>query len=172
MVDLDLSGTRRAVLGALVANYESTGEAVDAATVAGDVDRAPGTVRNVMGTLQSVELVESVRGPTGGYRPTATAYDVVDRGDTPAVLAAGYDRLDVRVQAVTFVGVHLPDQCRARLVLREPATHVGPGDAVAVGPVSPAGLLLAGEVVTVDAASCDLFLDVAHLEAPAEPPER
>ncbi len=69
MVSIDLNNSQRTMLTTLVNRYQQTGEAVTGETIAEEIDRNPGTVRNQMQSLTSLGLVEGIPGPTGGYKP-------------------------------------------------------------------------------------------------------
>lgn len=174
-MNIELSDIQKQVLTALVTAHRSADYPIKADTVASAVDRAPGSVRNVMGRLSDLGLVEGTRGPAGGYEPTDRAFEAIDRvpgedGDTVTV-AYGSERLDVAVERVELLGVHHPDQCRARIHLRRSVHRFHTGDPVAVGPTPVGGLLLAGEIVATHPSDGQLVVDVAQMETPSRATE-
>lgn len=170
MASLDLSGSQRQILKTLVNDYQRTDDPVKGDRVADVVDRTPGTVRNQMQSLKSLGLVEGVPGPKGGYRPTETAFSVLDREDlderATVTLSGEYDRLDVTVSDIDFPNVNHPEECTARVDLQATADHLDVGDPVVVGPTPQARLVVGGRVEAINGTADELRLDVTVLEAP------
>ncbi|RQG97759.1 Rrf2 family transcriptional regulator [Natrarchaeobius chitinivorans] len=168
MPTIDLTNSQRAILSALINDYQGTDAPVPAKTIAAAIDREPRTVRNQMSNLSALKLVESVSGPHGGYEPTDVAYEVLDRNPVEdpetAVLAQEFDRVDAVVDTITFTNVHHPDVCRVRIRFLESVQGFDEGDAIAIGTTSTVDLLLAGEVEAVEPSRNRILLDVARLE--------
>jgi predicted transcriptional regulator len=172
MEHADLSDSQRRLLTALVDVHRSTASPVKAATIADEVGNSATTVRNQIQSLTALGLVEGIQGPKGGYRPTAEAYDVLDRQDLDEpeqlTLAREFGRVDATVEEIDFLDVNDPETCVARVRFDAADHGFETGDAVAFGPTPVAGLLLAGEVVEVRDSGEELLLKVAAMEAPAE----
>lgn len=167
---MDITESQREILNELVNGYERREEPVPAPDLADATDRHVGTIRGLMQLLKSIDLVEGVAGPDGGYVPTETAFETLDRrrGDDGETLglAHEYERADVAVEEVRFTAVHHPDKCVATVTLRESVGRFGVGDPVVVGPTPMAGLAIAGAVEAVDEGRNELRLAVGRLEAP------
>jgi predicted transcriptional regulator len=174
MATIDLTTSQRQTLTALVNSYRPDDGPVKAQTVAEHVDRTLGTVQNQMQRLSQLGVVDGVSGPSGGYKPTELAYEVLDRepvdDSADLTLAHGYDRVDVTVDEIRFTNVHHPESCRARIHLQQSVDQFSVGQAVAVGPTPMAKLVVAGEIEAVDDTTNTLLLEVAQIEAPVDQP--
>lgn len=170
MVQIDLTSRQRSILTELVNEYQETESPVTAKQLAEALDRDAGTLRNQMQSLTSLGLAEGIPGPKGGYEPTATAYDVLDRDQLEdpetVTLARDFDRVDATVDEIEFTNVHHPETCRARVRFQQSLRDLSEGDEVAIGPTPVSDLVLAGIVVAVDESVNKVILDVAQLEAP------
>jgi len=157
MSRIQLSSSQERVLTALVNLSEGREAPVQGREIADAIDRNPGTVRNRMGSLSTLGLVEGVAGPDGGYIPTDEAYDALgierleDAATTP-VEREGDPVEDVTVAEIDLSSVANPELCRAELVIRGPVGPFDAGDHVTVGPTPATGLRLSG---TVDATNVD-----------------
>ncbi|MGB9932252.1 HTH domain-containing protein [Haloarcula amylolytica] len=176
MVSIDLNNSQRTMLTTLVNKYQQTGEAVTGETIADEIDRNPGTVRNQMQSLTSLGLVEGIPGPTGGYKPTSEAFDAIDRQQIDeaesVVVAHDYERVGVTVEEINFTNVHDPEKCRARFHLQSSVQDFSEGQAVILGPTPISKLVVAGTIVAVDESNSEILLDVAKIEAPVEEPNK
>jgi predicted transcriptional regulator len=174
MATIDLTTSQQQTLTALVNNYQPGEGPVKTQTVAENVDRTTGTVQNQMQRLSQLGVVEGVSGPSGGYKPTKIAYEVLDRepvdDSTDLTLAHGYDRIDVTVDEIRFTNVHHPDTCRARIHLQQSVEQFSVGQPVAVGPTPLSKLVIAGEIEAVDGTTNTLLLEIAQIEAPVDQP--
>jgi len=161
------------MLTALVNLAENVDRPISGKEIADSIDRKAGTVRNRMQSLRSLQLVEGVPGPDGGYVPTDDAYDVLgidrmDGAETTPVAVDGTPVEGVNVESIDLSSVANPELCRAELVLRGPVGPFETGDHVTVGPTPATGLELSG---TVDATNVDgntLLLRVDGMETPVE----
>jgi len=178
---MELTTSQRELLTTLANEYEDRdedegGSWVKSGALADAAGRNPGTVRNRMGPLRSLGLVEGRAGRDGGYRPTDRAFEVLGRRRFDAAetlgVAHGYERLDVTVDEIAFTSVHHPERCRARLRLHDAVSRFDPGDPVVVGPTPEAGLVVAGSVAARREGTSELLLDVARLEAPFRAEDR
>jgi hypothetical protein len=168
---MDLTGPQREILATLIDGYDETGEPRTADDLAAALDRHPGTIHNHMQVLRTLDLVEGITGPRGGYEPTDRAVEAMSgdgAGGDAVTVAHEYERLSLTVEEVRFPTVHSPTACRARVRFREPVSGVGAGDPVVVGPTPCSRLVLAGEVCLFDDAENELLLDVTSAEAPVE----
>jgi len=173
MSHAQLSESQRRILTALVNEFQQTDEPVKAQHIAETIDRDPGSIRNQMQSLKTLNLVEGVPGPAGGYRPTENAFAVLDRDrleDRETVTLSGnYDRIDVTVDEIDFTNVHHPETCTAHVHLQQSAGQIEPGDPVAIGPTPQSKLVIAGELEVINDTADELVVDVAVAEAPLSP---
>lgn len=169
---IDLTPTQQRLLRELVTLYRESDHPIKGADIAESVDRNPGTVRNQMQSLKTLQLVEGIPGPRGGYKPTATAYDTlsVQTVDEPAEVPLY--RNDARVDGAVVEEINLtsvlhPDQCRAEIELQG-STLFSEGDELTVGPTPLCDLRLEGVVNGVDTVNSTLVLAIDTMEAPSE----
>ena len=166
---IDLTSSQQRILTVLVNHYQATDAPIPAKDIANEVDREPRTVRNQMSSLKDLGLVEGIPGPAGGYKPTDTAYDILDRtaleDPETAVLAREFERVDAIVDQISFPNVHHPEVCRARIRFQQSIREFDEGDAIAIGAMPDSELLLAGEIEAIETTRNQIILDVARVEA-------
>lgn len=173
MSHAELSESQRRILTALVNDFQQTDEPVKAQRIAETIDRDAGSIRNQMQSLKTLNLVEGVPGPSGGYRPTEDAFAVLDRDRlddrAKVTLSGNYDRIDVTVDEIDFTNVQHPETCTAHVHLQQSAGQIEPGDPVAIGPTPNSNLVIAGELEVINDTADELVVDVAVAEAPLSP---
>ncbi|OTF10376.1 Rrf2 family transcriptional regulator [Halorubrum sp. SD612] len=172
MSEIELSSSQSRMLTALVNLAEGGDDPVQGREIADAIDRNPGTVRNRMGSLRTLGLVEGVAGPDGGYIPTDGAYDALDieRLDdaaTTPVEREGIPVEDVTVAEIDLSSVANPELCRAELVIRGPVGPFDAGDHVTVGPTPATGLRHSGVVDATNVDGNTLLVRVDGMETPA-----
>jgi len=168
--DIDLSTTQIQLLTALCNEHDVEDAPVTSGAVATVLDRSSGTIQNQLANLQSVGLVESMQGPTGGYRPTEAAYEVLDResldnAETVTVSQA-FERVDATVEAIDLTNVHHPTECTAHVHFQATLPAISIGDPIVVGPTPSSALVVAGEVTAVTETADEVVLDVRRIDAP------
>lgn len=167
---MDLTDSQQEILSVLVSEYQTNESPVTGEEIADALDQHPGTIRKQMQSLTALDLVTGIPGPGGGYKPTVNAYAVLDRQTLDEaeslILAREDERSDVTVEAIDFVNVHDPENCRADVTIQEDVTQFSIGDPIIIGPTPQSDLVLAGQVEEIDAGANQLHLDVARLEAP------
>lgn len=170
MAEITLTTAQRRTVTALVNAYQAGDSPVRAKTLAAEFGLETESVRRQMGNLRELDLVESVRGPKGGYRPTDAAYSAIDRraddDPEPSVLARDFERTDAIVDEVRFTNVHHPERCRAQLRFQQSVQPFDEGETIAVGIGPGTDLLLAGVIDAVQPTDNVLIVDVARLETP------
>lgn len=170
MGTVDISGAQKQILTALVNKYQQADAPVKGGQIAEVVDRAPGTVRNQMLSLRSLDLAEGISGRKGGYVPTENAFAVLDRDDldeqATVPLSHEYDRIDATVDEISFPNVVHPTECTARVHLQQSEPSIAVGDPLVVGPTPNAHLAVLGEVEVVNDTADEFLLDVTGMEAP------
>jgi len=175
MSSIELTSSQRDILSALVDLHREREDAVKGETIASEVGRNAGTIRNQMQSLKALQLVEGVPGPKGGYRPTTKAFEALDvqRMDDPAStpLSLEGDRQEsLNVQEIDLTSVHHPELCRAEVTVQGSIRHIGDGDSVTVGPTPLSKLVIEGTVDGKQEAANTLVLKIDGMEAPAEEP--
>src|SRR6056297_3248730 len=175
MSSIELTPSQRTILTALVNLYRAEEDAVKGESIAEEVDRNPGTIRNQMQSLKALQLVEGVPGPKGGYKPTVDAYEALDiqQLDTAAevpVTHDGEDATEVNVKEINLTSVHHPELCRAEVHLRGSVRDFYEGDSVVVGPTPLSKLQVTGTVDGKADSKGVLILKIASMEAPAGEP--
>ncbi|MFB6085213.1 MAG: Rrf2 family transcriptional regulator [Halodesulfurarchaeum sp.] len=176
MSSIELTASQKTILRALVDLYTQEESAVKGETVAAEVDRNPGTIRNQMQSLKALQLVEGVPGPKGGYRPTTNAFEAleIEQIDSPAVVPVtlnGEPVENVNVQNIDLTTVFNPDLCRAEIQVRGSVKDFHEGDSVSVGPTPISKLRVDGSVDAKDEAENVVILKIEKMIAPAEDPE-
>ena len=179
MSSIELTPSQRAILSALVDLHREAESAVKGETIAEEVDRNPGTIRNQMQSLKALQLVEGVPGPKGGYKPTARAYDAleVQRMDEPATVPLSRRGADapidgINVESIDLTSVHHPEQCRAEVYVRGSIRELHEGDELRVGPTPLSKLVIDGVVEGKDDTENVVILSITDMVAPAEEPAK
>ncbi|MGZ0745796.1 MULTISPECIES: Rrf2 family transcriptional regulator [unclassified Haloparvum] len=176
MSSIELTSSQETILTALINLYREQEDAVKGETIADEVDRNPGTIRNQMQSLKALQLVEGVPGPKGGYKPTANAYEALDvqRMDEPAEVKLqhnGEEVESVNIEGIDLSSVHHPELCRAEIHVQGSVRDFHEGDSVTVGPTPLSKLLIEGTVDGKDETANVLILRIDDMRAPAEEPE-
>lgn len=170
MGSVDLSGSQRRIVTVLVNEYQASGDPVKGSRIADVIDQRPTTVRNTMQGLKSLNLVEGVPGPAGGYRPTDAAFDILQREDlderASVTLSRDFERVDVTVDRIRFPNVFHPTECTAHVHFQGSVEQVSVGDPIVVGPTPRSHLVVAGEVEAINDTADEILVDVASMEAP------
>ena len=169
MNDLDLTDTQREALSILLERYRETEEPVSGSYIAEKADRSASTISKYMKELRSLNLVVSLRGQKGGYRPTANAFGVLDGQDAgpseSLFLVLGYDRVDMVVEEIEFPNVIDAETCVADIGFGDPIEGYEVGDLILIGPTPGSNLVLGGEILRIDSPT-KLRIDVGVMEAP------
>ncbi len=170
MGTVELSDSQRQTLTALVNKHQQSDGPVKGNSVAEVVDRSPGTIRNQMQGLKTLELVEGIPGPQGGYRPTENAFEALDREDlderATVTLSRDHERIDATVDEIKLTNVYHPDECKAHVHFQQSARRVEVGDPVAIGPTPLSNLAIVGEVEAVNDTADEVLVAVSVMEAP------
>ena len=175
MSSIELTPSQKTILNALVNLHRETEQAVKGESIAEQVDRNPGTIRNQMQSLKALQLVEGVPGPKGGYKPTAAAYEALEiqQVDEPAAVPLTHNGEPVEqsnVEEIDLSSVHHPELCRAEIHLQGSVKAFSEGDEVVVGPTPLSKLVIEGVVDGKDDTNDIIILRIQEMRAPAEPP--
>ncbi|QLG29249.1 Rrf2 family transcriptional regulator [Halorarum halophilum] len=170
MSQIELNDVQNRILAILVEEYQSRESPVKGEFVADEVGRSAGSIRNQFQSLKALGLVEGIPGPKGGYKPTASAFNVLDYQnlDDPErlIVAHDYERVTATVDQIDLLTVREPEQCQARVHFQEPIEGFGVGDPIVVGPTPISELVLVGEIEEIDGTTNHVVLDVSSMEAP------
>jgi predicted transcriptional regulator len=171
MSSIELTPSQKTILTALVNLYSDREEAIKGETIAEEVDRNPGTIRNQMQSLKALQLVEGVPGPKGGYKPTATAYEAldiqeIDRAAEVPLSRNGELLAEANVEEIDLTSVHHPDLCRAEIHVRGSVRDFHEDDSVRVGPTPLSQLVIEGTLDGKDETNNILILKIDDMEAP------
>ena len=172
MTYMDLTSSQKLVLTTLTNLYQQT-NSVSGRKIADQIDRNPGTVRNKMQSLKSLQLVESVPGPKGGYKPTPKAYETLDvhQMDEPAnvpLTHIGEEVKNANIEHIELSSIHHPDRCRAKIHIQGSIRDFQKGDEISVGPTPLTDLQITGTIDGKDETSSILILKVDEMFAPAK----
>ncbi|MEZ3142920.1 Rrf2 family transcriptional regulator [Halobaculum sp. MBLA0143] len=172
MSSIELTSSQRDILSALVDLHREREDSVKGETIAGEVGRNAGTIRNQMQSLKALQLVEGVPGPKGGYRPTTKAFEALDvqQMDDPAstpLALEGEHQESLNVQEIDLTSVHHPELCRAEVTAQGSIRHISDGDSVTVGPTPLSKLVIEGTVDGKEEAANTLVLKIDGMRAPA-----
>jgi len=175
MSSIDLTSSQKTILSALTDLYRVTEDPIRGEDLAEEINRNPGTVRNQMQSLKALQLVEGVPGPKGGYKPTTTAYEVLDieQMDDPATVDLIHnDELieTVDIAEIDLSSVHHPELCRAEIHIQGSIRDFHDGDEIIVGPTPLSKLRITGTIDGKDETNSILLLQVDDMLAPAEEP--
>ncbi|MFB6132737.1 MAG: HTH domain-containing protein [Halanaeroarchaeum sp.] len=169
MPTYDLTDTQREALAILLDRYRETEKPVSGQYIADKADRSTSTISKYMKELRSLNLVVSIRGQKGGYRPTAKAFGALEDQDSveseSLYLVRGYDRVDVVVDEIVFPNVIDAESCEAEIYFAEPAEEYDVGDLILIGPTPGSHLVVGGEIVAIESPT-HFRLDVGVMEAP------
>lgn len=173
MASIELTPSQRTILRALVNLYSETEDVIKGETIAEEIDRNPGTIRNQMQSLKALQLVEGVPGPKGGYRPTPDAYQVLEiqQLDEPAHVSVIHNGEPVEwlnVEQIALTSVHHPTSCRAEIQLRGSIKDIHEGDSIVVGPTPLSRLKVSGSVDGKDESNNLVILRIEEMTAPAD----
>lgn len=177
MSSIELTPSQQTILQELTNLYRRRDSAVKGEEIAEEVDRNPGTVRNQMQSLKALQLVEGVPGPKGGYKPTKSAYDVLqiqdlDKEANVPLYHQGMLVDDANVQEIDLTSVHDPEKCRANITLRGSLSRYKEGDQITVGPTPLSKLHIVGEIAGKDSTDNTLVLTLEEMQAPVAEPEK
>jgi len=175
MSAIELTPSQRITLSALINLYKASEcrGAVKGETIADEVNRNSGTIRNQMQSLKALQLVEGVPGPKGGYKPTAKAYRTMDvqeiDDDTAGVPIRCNDEPleESTVTEVSLISVHDPERCRAEIRLDGSTRSVAEGDTIDVGPTPVSDLEITGIMIGREASKNSLIIRIEDMTAPA-----
>jgi transcriptional regulator len=165
---MELTPIQRDILTALINIYRLEGKAVKGEKIADLIDRNPGTIRNQMLSLKSLNLVEGVAGPKGGYRATSAAYDELSLAFDERDVAVPIARNGVIVEntsasEIIFNKIMQLHLCQGLIRIIGNIREFKEGDYVEVGPTPAHKLYLMGNVVGRDDTMSRIIIDITGI---------
>ncbi|PHQ40187.1 hypothetical protein DJ69_02215 [Halorubrum persicum] len=150
MQTIQLTTSQTSILAALICLYEEEQNPITAETIAQEIQRSPGTVRNQMQGLTSLELIEGIQGAAGGYRPLPQSYDTLDiqkiDNPKPTLICQGESNLYKIISDISLSGVNNPELCRAKVHILGSMDDINIGGSITVGPTPVSNLVVSGRV--------------------------
>ena len=173
MSSIKLTESQRTTLQELVDLARESEGAVKGETIAEQIDRNAGTIRNQMQSLKALQLVEGVPGPKGGYKPTSEAYNTLDieEMDEPASVPISHngEPIDEQVvQEINLMSVLHPEKCRAEVRMQGSVRDFHEGDSITLGPTPKSSLAITGTIDGVVGSDNKLIIKTETMEAPVD----
>lgn len=170
---MDLTSSQKKMLSGLIDLHQQTGDPIKTGDLATEVNRNSGTVHNHMQNLKSLQLVEGVPGPTGGYKPTAKAYETleieqIDDSATVRLMRNSEVIENVDVVEINLSSVLHPNICRGKIHIQGSIRHFHENDLIVVGPTPISELQITGTIDGIDEMNSILIIQVTDMTAPAE----
>ena len=166
-----LTSVQKEILQTLTNLYQSSnGKSVKGEDIANIMNRNPGTIRNQMQALTSLNLVKGVPGPRGGYKPTIEAYHTLnipvseDESKVP-MFKDGKEIEDISVAKIEFTSVPNPGECEAVIKVLGNIKNLDLGDVIRIGPTPVNNLGIIGEIVGRDDMDNILLLDATTIRS-------
>ncbi|MDR2966424.1 MAG: CBS domain-containing protein [Methanobacteriaceae archaeon] len=160
-----LTSVQKEILQTLTNLYQSSnGKSIKGEDIAEVMSRNPGTIRNQMQSLTSLNLVKGVPGPRGGYKPTIEAYhnlniSVTEDESKVPMFKDGKEIEDVSVARIEFTSIPNPGECEAVIKVLGNIKNLDLGDTIRIGPTPVNNLGIIGEIVGRDDMDNILLLD-------------
>lgn len=170
---VELSDTQRATLEMLVDRYRADHRPVKRKSLADELECHRGTMSARMGELQAMQIVESISGRKGGYKPRSKAYDVLTDGyseDTVDMSILGEDRSDetVRIEEIALTGIHDPDQYRGEISINNALAEFNLRDRISIGPLQPHGVNIEGIIIEQDRDKNVFAIEIEAMDSPSK----
>jgi len=166
-----LTSVQKEILQTLTNLYQSSnGKSIKGEDIAEVMNRNPGTIRNQMQSLTSLNLVKGVPGPRGGYKPTIEAYHTLnipvseDESKVP-MFKDGKEIEDISVAKIEFTSVPNPGECEAVIKVLGNIKNLDLGDVIRIGPTPVNNLGIIGEIVGRDDMDNILLLDATTIRS-------
>jgi predicted transcriptional regulator len=165
---MELTPIQRDILTALINIYRLEGKAVKGEKIAELMDRNPGTIRNQMQSLKSLNLVEGVAGPKGGYRATSAAYaelslDLDEKDMAVPIVRNGAIVENTSASEIIFNKIMRLNICQGMIRIIGNIRDFREGDYVEVGPTPFHKLYIKGKVAGRDDAMSRVIMDITEI---------
>lgn len=152
---MELAPIQKEILSTLISLARETGTAIRGEDIAKIINRNPGTIRNQMQSLKTLQLVEGVPGPKGGYKATKRAYqalsiDFIEEEANIPVTRNGKTIEGLTVEDISLMALRHPLVCNASIKMVGNIREFNAGDIIEIGPTAVNKLVIMGEVVGRD----------------------
>ncbi|HOT94358.1 MAG TPA: CBS domain-containing protein [Methanoregulaceae archaeon] len=174
---MDLSLIQKDILVTLITLYHRHSQPVKGEDIAEVIHRNPGTIRNQMQALKTLELVDGVPGPKGGYNPTMKAYQELNISQSGQEVQVPIARNGVLLPEISATEVDLttlchPDVCHAVVRIMGSVRQFQNGDEITVGPTPVNKLLIRGEIFGKDERNGALMISISEMISLPKKPVR
>lgn len=166
-----LTTVQKEILQVLIDLYnKSNYKPIKGESIAEDMNRNPGTIRNQMQSLRSMGIVKGVPGPRGGYKPTIDAYNVLnlsftEKDETVPLFIKDKLLNEVGVTKIEFSSLPQPGSCKATIKTMGNIKQLDLGDKIRIGPSHVNKLVVNGTIVGRDDTDGSLLLDVRDIHS-------
>lgn len=152
---MELAPIQKEILSTLISLARESGTAIRGEDIAKVINRNPGTIRNQMQSLKTLQLVEGVPGPKGGYKATKKAYealaiDFMDEEADIKITRNGKPVEGVTVDDLSLTTLRHPVVCNASIKMLGNIREFDTGDIIEIGPTAVNKLVIRGEVIGRD----------------------
>jgi len=168
---IELTPVQRDTLTTLINLHRQESRAIKGKEIGELMARDPETIRIQMRSLKALNLVESVKGPKGGYTATAIAYDALGmdnngNGDEVRVRVVKNGIIVEGVGATEIVFNNVKNSTRPSCVSIRIIGNIkdfSVGDEVEVGPTPVSKLYIRGKVMALDNTTSSIVLDITEM---------
>lgn len=166
-----LTNVQKETLQALINLYQSSnGKSIKGSEIADAINRNPGTIRNQMISLRGLDLVKSIPGPTGGYKPTIKAYhslsvSVSDNDSKVPIYKNDKKMKSMSVAKIEFKSISQRDECEAAIKVLGSIKDLDLGDEIRIGPTPVNKLVLVGKIVGRDDLDNILLIETENIQS-------
>ncbi|MBW9222078.1 CBS domain-containing protein [Methanothermococcus sp. SCGC AD-155-C09] len=161
---MDLTIVQREILQELINIYEEKNKPVKGTEIAKKLNRNPGTIRNQMQALKSLNLVDGVPGPRGGYIPTSYTYRALGMSSECSIevpIYKGNKKVEgVSVEKIIFDTVAHEKSCSSMIQIKGDTRLFKEGDLLKIGPTYHNKIIVFGKVIGRDDINHILLIDV------------
>ncbi|PTD93476.1 hypothetical protein C9439_07900 [archaeon SCG-AAA382B04] len=167
---MDLSSVQQEILNALIALFQEKKEAIKGQNIASSIKKQPGTIRNQMQWLKALNLIESVQGPKGGYKPTSKAYSALDlasyqEGETVDIFKKGKKVEGATIIEIDLTTIPQPDVCKSEIKLIGDVRKFEQGDDISIGPTPVNNLFFKGKISGRDDVNNKLIMKIQEIHS-------
>ncbi len=167
---IELTPVQRDVLLTLINLHGQEMQVVKGEKIGEMIDRHPGTIRNLMNSLKSLNLVKAVTGPRGGYMAMQAAYEALSFDDSDGEkVAVPVIRNGMSVEGVSVTEIALDKlmqpthQYDGLIRMMGNIRNFDIGDEVQIGPTPVHHLYICGKVLGRDYTMNRLILNITGI---------
>lgn len=165
---MELTPVQREILTALINLQRVEGRAVKGEEIAKMIDRNPGTIRNQMQSLKTLQLVEGVPGPKGGYKANSAAYEALNLQSDDNAIDVPLIKNGILVKRATVSEIKLTtvmrqDRCDAIVSIIGNIRDFNIGDKISIGPTPLHKLYIRGMIAGRDDIKSRLVIEITDM---------